>query len=97
MMAGALLVLLGEAALTASLPLFGWFALAGIAYAVYIPLSEEPGLARRFGDDYLAYKRNVPRWIPRLRPWRGDEVRSKEARPERSSPARTSSTRRPMR
>ena len=36
---------------------------------VYIPLSEEPGLAKRFGDDYLTYKQNVPRWIPRLKPW----------------------------
>jgi protein-S-isoprenylcysteine O-methyltransferase Ste14 len=76
MMAGALFVLVGVAALSASLPLLCWFAFAGVVCAVYIPLSEEPGLARRFGDDYLAYKRNVPRWIPRLQPWRGDEVRS---------------------
>ena len=40
-----------------------------VVNAVYIPLSEEPGLVKRFGDDYLTYKRNVPRWIPRLRPW----------------------------
>lgn len=25
---------------------------------------------RRFGDKYLRYKQHVPRWIPRLRPWR---------------------------
>jgi protein-S-isoprenylcysteine O-methyltransferase Ste14 len=34
-----------------------------------MPLSEEPGLEKRFGDDYRRYKANVPRWIPRLRPW----------------------------
>jgi len=39
--------------------------------AIYIPLVEEPGLERRFGDDYFLYKKNVPRWIPRLRPWEG--------------------------
>ena len=71
MMSGALIVLLGEAVLTASLPLLCWFALAGVVYAVYIPLSEEPGLAKRFGDDYRTYKRNVPRWLPRLTPWEG--------------------------
>ena len=36
---------------------------------VYIPLVEEPGLLKRFGEEYLTYKRNVPRWIPRLTPW----------------------------
>jgi protein-S-isoprenylcysteine O-methyltransferase Ste14 len=72
MMSGALFVLLGEAVLAASLPLSCWFALAGVVYAVYIPLSEEPGLVKRFGEEYLTYKQNVPRWIPRLTPWEGD-------------------------
>ena len=71
MIAGVLFVLLGEAILAASLPLLGWFALAVIVNAVYIPLSEEPGLVKRFGADYLAYRRNVPRWIPRVTPWVG--------------------------
>jgi protein-S-isoprenylcysteine O-methyltransferase Ste14 len=71
MMAGALSVLLGEAVLSASLPLLCWFAAAVAAYAVYVPLSEERGLVKRFGDDYLEYRRNVPRWVPRLRPWEG--------------------------
>jgi protein-S-isoprenylcysteine O-methyltransferase Ste14 len=34
----------------------------------YFVLLEEPGLERRFGEDYRVYKANVPRWIPRLRP-----------------------------
>jgi protein-S-isoprenylcysteine O-methyltransferase Ste14 len=77
MIAGVFFILLGEAVLAASLPLMGWFVLAVIVNAVYIPLSEEPGLANRFGADYLTYKQNVPRWVPRLRPWTPDE----EARP----------------
>jgi protein-S-isoprenylcysteine O-methyltransferase Ste14 len=32
---------------------------------------EEPGLETRFGESYLQYKRNVPRWFPRWRPWLG--------------------------
>jgi protein-S-isoprenylcysteine O-methyltransferase Ste14 len=81
MMTGALLTLLGEALLSACLPLLCWFAVAGIIYAVYIPLSEEPGLVGRFGEEYLAYKRNVPRWIPRLRPWQGDDLPEGATRP----------------
>ncbi len=76
MISGVMSVLLGEAILAASVPLLGWFALAVIANAVYIPLVEEPGLVKRFGSDYLAYEQNVPRWIPRLRPWTpGEEAR----------------------
>jgi protein-S-isoprenylcysteine O-methyltransferase Ste14 len=37
---------------------------------VYFIFSEEPGLERRFGSEYNEYKKNVPRWIPRLKPWR---------------------------
>src|SRR5581483_11538139 len=73
MIAGVFFVLLGEATLAASLPLFVWFAFFVIGNAVYIPLAEERGLVKRFGDDYLAYRRNVPRWIPTVRPWTGGE------------------------
>jgi protein-S-isoprenylcysteine O-methyltransferase Ste14 len=69
MISGLLFVVLGEALLAASLPLLGLFALAVIVNVVYIPLSEEPGLANRFGEEYEVYRRNVPRWIPRLTPW----------------------------
>jgi protein-S-isoprenylcysteine O-methyltransferase Ste14 len=68
MISGVLLVLLGESVLTASCPIFRWFVLFAAINAAYIPLSEEPGLVRRFGEDYVDYKRNVPRWIPRLTP-----------------------------
>jgi protein-S-isoprenylcysteine O-methyltransferase Ste14 len=67
-----LLTVLGEAVLAASLPLLGLFAVALIVNVLYIPLSEEPGLAKRFGEEYEVYRRNVPRWIPRLRSWPTD-------------------------
>jgi protein-S-isoprenylcysteine O-methyltransferase Ste14 len=69
MISGGLVVLLSEAVLAASLPLLCWFVFVFMVNAVYFPLVEEPGLARRFGEDYLVYKRNVPRWIPRWSPW----------------------------
>jgi hypothetical protein len=52
-----------------SLPLLVWFLIGFAVNTIYIPLTEEKGLERCFGGEYPAYKRNVPRWIPRLRPW----------------------------
>jgi protein-S-isoprenylcysteine O-methyltransferase Ste14 len=69
MISGVFFVLLGEAMLAASLPLFIWFIVFVVGNVVYIPLVEEPGLVNRFGDEYLTYKQNVPTWIPRLRAW----------------------------
>jgi protein-S-isoprenylcysteine O-methyltransferase Ste14 len=68
LIAGVCFVLLGEAVLAASLPLVCWFVVFVIGNVVYLPLAEEPSLVKRFGDEYLAYKRNVPRWLPRLTP-----------------------------
>lgn len=77
MISGAMLILLGEALLWLDLALLAWFALFALANALYIPLWEEPGLERRFGDSYRLYKAQVPRWLPRPRPWQptrpGDE------------------------
>jgi protein-S-isoprenylcysteine O-methyltransferase Ste14 len=47
-------------------------ALAAVFFVVnhvYFITSEEPGLVKRFGDSYRAYKANVPRWLPRLQPY----------------------------
>lgn len=49
-----------------------WLALFVVINHLYFIIVEEPGLARRFGADYEAYRRHVPRWIPRLKPWPGD-------------------------
>jgi protein-S-isoprenylcysteine O-methyltransferase Ste14 len=69
MITGVLAVLLGEAALFGSTGLLIWCAAFFAINSAYFVLSEEPGLVRRFGDDYRDYQRNVPRWIPRRRPW----------------------------
>jgi protein-S-isoprenylcysteine O-methyltransferase Ste14 len=69
MITGVFCVLLGEAALLGSPPILYWAVIFILINMIYMPLSEEPGLADRFGDDYALYKQNVPRWIPRLTPW----------------------------
>ena len=69
MISGVLAILLGEAALFASVTLLLWFAAVFAVNAVYFPLVEEPGLRKRLGAEYDAYRANVPRWLPRVRPW----------------------------
>lgn len=69
MISGVLAILLGEAALFASVPLLLWSAAVFAVNAVYFPFVEEPGLTKRFGAEYDTYRANVPRWLPRLRPW----------------------------
>lgn len=71
MISGVMAVLVGEALLFASTALLGWFLAFALANVAYIPFFEEPGLERRFGEEYREYRRNVPRWIPRRTPWRG--------------------------
>lgn len=37
---------------------------------IFVLTYEEPTLRKTFGVEYGAYRANVPRWIPRLAPWR---------------------------
>jgi|SRR5947209_2704077 len=69
MISGVLCVLCGETLLIGSIPLLGWFGTFFLINLIYIPLLEEPGLEERFGEPYRVYNQNVPRWIPRLKPW----------------------------
>jgi protein-S-isoprenylcysteine O-methyltransferase Ste14 len=73
MITGVLTALLGESLMIQSLPIFEWLIVFFAINNIYFVLSEEPGLAKRFGEEYLEYKRNVPRWIPRLKPWDPDK------------------------
>jgi protein-S-isoprenylcysteine O-methyltransferase Ste14 len=69
MISGVLMIFLGEALIFASIQLFVFFLVMFGINHIYFVYSEEPGLVRRFGEDYIEYKKNVPRWIPRLTPW----------------------------
>jgi len=70
MMLAVYLMLAAEALFFGSPAIWIWLAVFVIGNLIYIPLSEEKGLRKRFGEDYVLFCRNVPRWIPRLRPWR---------------------------
>jgi protein-S-isoprenylcysteine O-methyltransferase Ste14 len=73
MISGVLMVLAGEALVLLSRSHLLWALLFFVVNALYIPLVEEPMLARRFGERYNEYCRHVPRLVPRLRPWEQGE------------------------
>ncbi len=72
MITGATLIIAGEALLLRSWPLGLWAVAFLLINCIYFPVFEEPVLERRFGDAYRHYKRHVPRWLPRLTPYRAD-------------------------
>ena len=86
MITGVLLILVGESLLFASTEVATWAATFFAINAVYMPLFEEPGLAERFGDDYEEYRRHVPRWVPRLSPWRPEGASRSSAGSSRPNP-----------
>jgi protein-S-isoprenylcysteine O-methyltransferase Ste14 len=73
MISGVLIVLVGEVIILSSFWIFLWFIFFAIGNHFYFTRIEEPGLLDRFGDAYQSYKDNVPRWIPRRRPWKPDQ------------------------
>ena len=66
MMLGIWLVLGGEAFLYQSKAVAAYLLVIMALAATFVRFIEEPDLERRFGPPYLAYKRTVPRWVPRL-------------------------------
>ena len=62
--------ILGQAVLLGDWRLLVYGGLFWLACHVFVVAYEEPTLARTFGAEYEAFRANVPRWIPRLIPWR---------------------------
>ena len=73
MYVAVLTAIVGQSLLLAWLGLVLYAGVVWAAVAVFVRFYEEPTLARRFGADYEAYRRAVPAWLPRLRPWEPGE------------------------
>ena len=69
MISGVSGIILGESILLGSWIVLAWFFVVVIVNTIYFKLSEEPGLVKRFGNDYRRYRANVPIWISRLKAW----------------------------
>ncbi len=69
MISGVVLIAFGEGVIFSSFSILCWALLFLILNHLYFIIYEEPGLQRRFGEEYNQYKVNVPRWFPRRIPW----------------------------
>ncbi len=70
MYVAVLLVIVGQGLLFGNARVLEYAALVWIAFFVFVVVYEEPTLRKSFGPEYTEFCANVPRWIPRLRPWR---------------------------
>lgn len=70
MYVAVVVTLLGQALLFADRRVLVWAAVFWLMCHLFVVLYEEPRLARTFGGAYETYRANVPRWIPRLVPWK---------------------------
>ena len=73
MYVAVLAAIIGQALLLSRLGLLLYVGAAWLVVAAFVRWYEEPTLTRRFGADYEAYRRVVPAWLPRLRPWEPGE------------------------
>ncbi len=79
MLLGVFLCLGAESILFQSWPLFYYLLIFIGINMLYFPLSEEKGLYKKYGEEYLEYKRNVPRFIPRLHPYKSTAPKNKSS------------------
>jgi protein-S-isoprenylcysteine O-methyltransferase Ste14 len=60
-----LAVIAGQALLLSRPVLLTYAAFVAAAFVAFVHLYEQPTLARRYGEQYQAYLRDVPGWLPR--------------------------------
>lgn len=75
-----LAAILGQAFTLGQPSLFWYAASVAVAFVAFVYGYEQPTLARTFGAEYEAYRRAVPGWVPRLRPWHSDRERTRDVR-----------------
>jgi protein-S-isoprenylcysteine O-methyltransferase Ste14 len=63
-------VILGQGLLFGNDRLFGYGVLTWLGFHLFVLGYEERTLRSTFHEEYVEFCSNVPRWIPRLRPWR---------------------------
>jgi protein-S-isoprenylcysteine O-methyltransferase Ste14 len=66
------LAIIGQVLLFGNFWLLAYAVVALAAPAAFVHFYEEPTLLRRYGAEYENYRRSVPGWWPRLRPWTPD-------------------------
>jgi protein-S-isoprenylcysteine O-methyltransferase Ste14 len=62
--------ILGQGLIFGNVALLEYGGLVWILFHAFVLVYEEPTLRASFGPEYTAFCGAVPRWIPRLTPWR---------------------------
>lgn len=70
MITGVFFMIVGEGLMLFSTNILAWAVAFFIINTLYFIFVEERSMMQRFGSDYLKYKKHVPRWLPRLTPFR---------------------------
>jgi protein-S-isoprenylcysteine O-methyltransferase Ste14 len=73
MYVSVLTILLGQFLWFSSRWVFAYSLFMFTAFHLFITNYEEPNLKRLFGAQFERYARAVPRWLPRLKPYRSGE------------------------
>jgi len=73
MYVAVLMLILGQGLLFGSVRALEYGIAVWVGFYLFVRIYEEPTL-RSYGREYEEFCANVPRWIPRLRPWRGPLV-----------------------
>ena len=66
------ITIIGQGLILGNLRLLEYSAVVWLPAHLFVLVYEEPTLRASFGSEYKSYCAEVPRWIPRLTPWRND-------------------------
>ena len=60
-------MVIGQGLFLGSKAVLAYAACLALGFHLFVVLYEEPALRGQFGEEYAAYCRRVPRWLPRVR------------------------------
>lgn len=63
-------VIVGQGLITGNVRVLEYAGLVWLGFHVFVRAYEEPILRKTFAAEYDAFCDHVPRWLPRLNPWR---------------------------
>ena len=72
---GVVVIIVGQGLALLQPVLLVYAAAVWVVVGAFVHWYEEPILSRRFGAQYEVYRRAVPAWLPRRRPWKPGQVR----------------------
>jgi protein-S-isoprenylcysteine O-methyltransferase Ste14 len=78
MYVAVLSLIVGQALLFGNVALLEYGAAVAVGFHLFVMGYEEPTLRKTFSGEYADFCANVPRWIPRLRPWDGGAATAAE-------------------